>query len=362
MCRYLLCALIAVITGACTHCPVARLSDMTLTLQPVEKHSVLQSSEYYTWGGSPVKGKDGKYHLYYSRWEKKHGFLAWVTHSEIAHAIADSVDGPYVFNDVTLPARGKEYWDGLTTHNPTIHYFEGKYYLYYMGTTGDGEYRTDQLNVTHRNNQRIGVAVSESPYGPWQRFDEPLINVSSDSLAHDALMVSNPSILQKTDGSYLMVYKAVGRKRPGKWGGPVVHLCATSGSPLGPFTKYPNPIFTSEDSSFPAEDPYIWCQDNVYYAIVKDMHGCFTNAGRSLALFYSEDGLDWKPVKESLVCVPEIHWIDGSLMKLEHLERPQLLIENGKPVMLFLAADTLSKDLGEYAENGHSFNVHIHLK
>ena len=56
------------------------------------------------------------------------------------------------------------------------------------------------------------------------------------------------------------------------------------------------------------------------------------------------------------------HWYLSLKYKLQHLERPQLLIENGEPVMLFLAADTLSKDLGEYAENGHSFNVHIPLK
>ena len=354
--------LFVIMLSVCAGCAVKEPADMRLTLQPVDECSVLQSPEYYTWGGSPIKGTDGKYHLYYSRWKKEHGFLAWVTHSEIAHAVADAAGGPYVFNDLVLPARGSKYWDGLTTHNPTIHYFDGKYYLYYMGTTGEGEYRKDRLNVVHRNNQRIGVAVAESPYGPWKRFEKPLIDVSSDSLAHDALMVSNPSILRKPDGTYLTVYKAVGKKKPGVWGGPVVHLCATSKSPVGPFEKYPDPIFTSADSPFPAEDPYIWCQEGAYYAIVKDMHGSFTDAGRSLALFCSSDGLDWKPVKQPLVSIPEIHWKDGSLMKLQHLERPQLLIENGEPVMLFLAADTLSKDLGEYAENGHSFNVHIPLK
>lgn len=354
--------LFAAMLSFCAGCAVREPADKRLLLQPVDKQSVLESQDYYTWGGSPIKGEEGKYHLYYSRWKKEHGFLAWVTHSEIAHAVADAAAGPYAFHDLVLPARGRQYWDGLTTHNPTIHCFDGKYYLYYMGTTGGGEYRTDCLNVTHRNNQRIGVAVADSPYGPWKRFDKPLIDVSPDSLAHDALMVSNPSILQKPDGTYLMVYKAVGKKKPGIWGGPVVHLCATSQSPAGPFKKHPEPIFTSSDSHFPAEDPYIWCQDGAYYAIVKDMHGSFTKAGRSLALFYSLDGLDWKPVKHPLVSVPEIRWKDGSLMKLAYLERPQLLMENGEPVMLFLAADTLFGELGDYAGNGHSFNVHIPLK
>ncbi len=332
-----------------------RAENYSLNLDPVDKKSVLKSDEYYTWGASPIKGEDGLYHLYYSRWKKEYGFLAWVTHSEVAHAVSEKKEGPYRFSDLALPARGAKYWDGLNTHNPTIHRFGDKYYLYYTGNTGDGRNMKSSLNPTHRNNQRIGVAVSESPYGPWKRFDIPLIDVSADSTAWDAKMIANPSITQTPDGKYLMVYKAVAKKKGGLWGGPVVHLCATSDSPTGPFKKYPQPIFTASGSDFPAEDPYIWCQDGLLYAIVKDMHGSFTNRGRSLALFYSKDGFDWKPVKSPLVSVPEIRWKDGTLTKLVHLERPQLLIEDGKPTMLFLAADAME----DYAKEGVSFNVHV---
>jgi hypothetical protein len=329
-----------------------------MKLLKADKKYVMESPDYYTWGGSPIKGNDGKYHIYYSRWKKSYGFLAWVTHSEVAHAVADFPLGPYVFHDLALPARGKQYWDGDNTHNPTIHYFEGKYYLYYTGNYGDDTESKTSLNASHRNHQRIGVAVADSPYGPWKRFDKPVIDVSPDPAAHDALMTANPSITRMKDGKYLMVYKAVGKKLPGVWGGPVVHLCAIADNPTGPFIKNPNPIFTSDKSSFPAEDPYIWYEKGVYYAIVKDMHGAFTHAGRSLAIFYSKDGLKWQQTKDCLLSVPEVKWTDGSTTKLEHLERPQLLIENGKPVALFLAADALS----DYAKDGTSFNVHIPLK
>ena len=112
-------------------------------------------------------------------------------------------------------ANVRTFWDGLNTHNPTIHFYEGKYYLYYTGNTGDGVNMKKGLNPTHRNNQRIGVAVSESPYGPWKRFDTPLIDVSKDTAAYDALMVANPSVTRMHDGRYLMVYKAVAKKRRG---------------------------------------------------------------------------------------------------------------------------------------------------
>lgn len=332
--------------------------NYTLTLLPVKKYSVLKSDSNYVWGGSPIKGDDGLYHLFYSRWKKQYGFLAWVTHSEVAHAVSTSPEGPYKFSDLALPARGSEFWDGLNTHNPTIHKFEGKYYLYYTGNTGDGKNIKNGLNFSHRNNQRIGVAVSDSPYGPWKRFDKPLIDASEDTTAYDALMVANPSITQTPDGRYLMIYKAVAKKKKGIFGGPVVHLYAFSDSPTGPFVKYNIPIFTVEGTDFPAEDPYIWCEKGVYYAIVKDMHGAFTHKGRSLALFYSLDGIDWKPCKNTLVSVPQIKWEDGSVSNLAHMERPQLLIVDGKPIMAFFAVDAMN----DYAKDGESYNVHIPLK
>jgi hypothetical protein len=164
----------------------------------------------------------------------------------------------------------------MYTHNPTVHFFNGKYYLYYAGNFGDGKITSPQLNWTHRNNQRIGVAIADDPNGPWTRFDKPLIDISADTTAHDAQMVANPSVTQMPDGRFLMVYKAVARKKPQPFGGPVVHLTAIADRPEGPFVKQNKPVFTAENVDFPAEDPYVWYQDNCYYAIVKDMNGAFT--------------------------------------------------------------------------------------
>lgn len=333
-------------------------ADYVFKLLPTEKAYILGETNRFTWGGSPVKGNDGRYHLFYSRWERKYGFTAWLTYSEVAHAVADKVEGPYVFKDVALPARGKQYWDGLNTHNPNIHCFKGKYYLYYMGTTGNGKNTEPNLNMIHRNNQRIGVAVADSPNGPWTRFDKPIIDVSPDPQAPDALMASNPAVTEMPDGRYLMLYKAVGKKFKGDFGGPVVHLCATADTPIGPFKKELKPIFTKKGAFFPAEDPYVWCEDGVFYAVVKDMDGTFTRVGRSLALFYSENGLDWKPTKQLLITRPFIQWTTGESNRLYLLDRPQVLIENGKPTMIFLAvypAGSDRKGLPPYP----TFNLHF---
>ncbi len=309
--------------------------------------AVFRTDSFQVWGATLTRGNDGLYHMFYSRWLKSLG-SAWTTHSEIAHAVSESPFGPFEPKDVALPPRGAEYWDGLCTHNPTIHKFDGRYYLYYMGNTGDGiNYSTPtkgKLNWVHRNNQRIGVAVADDPNGPWERMDVPLVDASEDTTAIDAKLVTNPSIARGPDGKYVMVYKAVGKKRPGIAGGPVVHCVATSDSPTGPFKKYPNPIFTAEGSDFPAEDPSIFYYKGKFRAIVKDMHGAFTDAGKSLVYFESDNGIDWQPSKNPLASILQVKWEDKGVEKVELLERPQVYMEDGKPAVVLCAVKTTTEE------------------
>jgi hypothetical protein len=111
--------------------------DLRAWLQPAPKSAQFSDPEYYIWCGSMVRDDAGKCHLFYSRWPRKLGFDAWASHSEIAHAVSDNPLGPYRHKDVAFPPRGKEFWDGLCTHDPTVMRFGSKYYLYYMGNTAD---------------------------------------------------------------------------------------------------------------------------------------------------------------------------------------------------------------------------------
>ncbi len=331
--------------------------DFASLLQPVPESAKLIDPDYYIWGGTMIAGTDGKYHIFYSRWPRRLGHNAWVTNSEIAHAVGDTPEGPFRHAGVALPARGKHYWDGLCTHNPTALRIGKKIYLYYMGNIGDGK-ASRSLNWTHRNHQRIGVAVADDPNGPWQRFDKPVLDVSSDPDAPDSLLVSNPPVAQRPDGGYLMIYKAVGRKRPLPFGGPVVHLTATADGPTGPFTKQLRPIFTTPGVDFPAEDPFAWYDKAAhrYYAIVKDNQGYFTKAGKSLALWESADGFDWKLSPHPLVATTEVTWAGGRKQKLNSLERPQVFFANdGTPAVLLCAAD-------EDPSRPYSYNLRIPLR
>ncbi|QBG46728.1 sucrase [Verrucomicrobia bacterium S94] len=308
---------------------------MKLQLLPVPDESVFSDPDYFIWGASMVRESNGLCHLFYSRWKKEYGFNAWVSHSEVAHAVSENPSGPYRHLDVALPARGATYWDGCCTHNPTVREVEGRFYLFYMGNTGDGKTEPDSevWNWTHRNSQQIGVAVAEHPSGPWKRTDQPLIAPDETEL-----MVSNPAVTQRPDGGFVMIYKAVKKERPLPFGGPVVHRVAFAEKPTGPFVSEPFPIFGKTGDDFPAEDPFLWFQEDEFRIILKDMNGSFSGVGRSLVMFHSKDGKNWNLSDPQQVSGCDVRFSNGVLRTFDFLERAQLFIESGKPSILFCAA------------------------
>jgi len=319
--------------------------DVGAMLRRVPRAARLALGDWYVWGASMVRTPDGVCHLFFSRWPQELGHRAWVTHSEVAYATADGPLGPYAFQGVGLAGSGGEGWDADVIHNPTVLAAGGRFYLYYTGNRGNGEY------WSHRNNQRIGVAVADHPAGPWKRFDRPLLDVTPGSWDH--LITTNPSVAQGPDGGFLLMYKTVGEGEM-PFGGQVVHGVAFADHPRGPFARHPEPVLTHPTEQFPLEDPFIWYGGDRFYAILKDFKGLFTGAGPSLALFQSADGLAWEPAERPLVSRLQIEWEDGEVQPVKHLERPQLYLEDGIPKVLFCACDVDD-------ERTQSFNVHIPL-
>ena len=154
-----------------------------------------------------------------------------------------------------------------------------------------------------------------------------------------------------------MIYKAVGKKNPLPGGGPVVHMVAIANRPTGPFKKFPDPVFTFEGERFPAEDPYIWYQDGKFRAIVKRIKHEGNIREFSLVHYDSEDGIRWNKAKNFEISKRIVEWENGRKQQFLHLERPQVFIENGEPVALLCAADTLNVEGAR-----DSFNVQIPLK
>lgn len=296
---------------------------------------------YWTWCGSVVQGEDGKYHMFASRWSKALSFKPhWLTNSEVVRAVADKPEGPYTFQEVVLPPRGAEYWDGMMTHNPSIHKSGSTYLLYYTGTTYSGSMpdaeHQEPLGLSEkareaRRNQRIGLAVSKSVYGPWVRPNEPVLQVRPGRW--DALMTTNPAPCMLPDGSVLLIYKSTAAE------GEKLRLGAARAVSFdSPYLRVKQePIFDFAASGDHVEDPFVWHNGLHFELIMKDMNGgiCGEKFGGVHAA--SPDGVNWIISEPPLAYSRTVRWDDGSVTVQGHLERPQMLIRDGKPTH-FIAA------------------------
>jgi len=310
-------------------------------LLPAPRDGGFQMEDYWIWCGSVIRAaEDSRYHMFASRWPRSLSFSPhWATNSEIVRASSDTAEGPYRFDEVVLPWRHRRYFDGLMTHNPAIREFRGVYYLYHIGATYDFDIPTPDRQLSegkyaeHQelyrlawNNKRIGLASSDSIFGPWKRGDAPLIEPRPGKW--DTLITSNPSICIREDGFTLMIYKS---RR--SWNDPFQLGIATAPHPTGPFTR------VSDDPTFPfdCEDPSLWWEDGRYHVIMKDFSGQICGEPDAGAYAWSEDGVQWHLPEDSRAYSRTVRWDDGTTSTHGNLERPSLLMENGHSTHLFAA-------------------------
>jgi hypothetical protein len=303
-------------------------------LQPLTEKNIFKSPEYFNWCSSIIKGEDGKYHLFYSRWPKKYTFFSWLTHSEIAHAVADHPSGPWEYRETVLQSRGKGHWDAITAHNPKIKKFEGKYYLYYISTNlGDQAYTEEELIETarvgysHPNwkeylrpNQRTGVAVAKSINGPWKRLDQPLIEPSGPI----STLTVNPAIARGENGKYYLIVKG---DKPNDTGFNRNQAIAIADHPTGPFEMQPVAVIDDMDT----EDMSVW-----YDKTHKRFYGIF-HAHSFIGMIHSTDGINWSKASPHEIQQKRIPLADGSTLFPDRMERPFLYQEAGEPKVLSMA-------------------------
>jgi len=246
---------------------------------------ILETKGWYIWCASPIYGPDDRVHLFFSRWPAERRMGGWVNSSEIAHAVAPTPESPFEIVGPVLQPRGPGHWDGTTCHNPHIQFVDGKYCLFYMGNSNG---RTDT--------KRIGLAVSDSLDGPWQRPDRPLLEPGPPG-AWDSHCTTNPAFVKHPNGQYWLYYKSwntaeyesTPRTAPirgnRKYG-------LTIGNKLeGPYVKYPgNPVvdFSALGENRQFEDAYVWWEGGRFHMIGRDM-GFY---GHQVGLYFeSVDGL-----------------------------------------------------------------------
>lgn len=306
----------------------------------------LKLDDYYVWDCSVIKS-GGKYHMFSSRWKKEYGFgWNWLFNSEIIHSVSDTPEGPYDFKNVVLPRRGRQYFDGMNTHNTCIKEYNGKFYLYYMGTTYGGDIPVNgasdspEYGLETWNKKRIGIAVADDINGEFIRQDLPLLE-PRDCRYWDCTITTNPSVAIISDGKTYMIYKS--RSAVGK---PLKLGIAVADRPDGKFKRLSDdPILDFKDDNMHIEDPFIWydSKKKKFCLITKDdvKNGEYGVTGEWGSGFYAEsdDCMDFAIGDDPKVYSREVKWTDGRETVQGNLERPSLLFdENGEPTHIFCAS------------------------
>ncbi|HEY3416415.1 MAG TPA: glycoside hydrolase family protein [Armatimonadota bacterium] len=326
-------------------------------LLPAPVNGGFAMEDYWVWCGSAMRGEDGKYHLFASRWPRTYPFYqGYLLASEIVRAVADTPVGPYEFAEVVLPRRGESLWDGRMTHNPTIHRCGDTYLLYYIGSTFTGPIpspeallETPSILTESWLNIRTGLATAPSIFGPWTRRDMPILAPRADNW--DRTMIANPAPCVRDDGRVLLIYRSSGLQPRLQLG--IAHAAHFA----GPYQRLVDtPI--CEHAREHVEDPYLWWAGDHYEMLAKDMDGGLTGEQHAGAHLYSADGLAWEVAPVPKGYSRTIRWDDGTTTTQGSLERPQLLIEHGQPTHLFLAT---ADGPGGFAQATRTWNMVIPL-
>jgi lysophospholipase L1-like esterase/predicted GH43/DUF377 family glycosyl hydrolase len=308
--------------------------DFHSRLLPTKYENGFRMDGFWVWCGSVIKGDDGKYHMFASRWSNSTGFSPyWLTNSEIVHAVSERAEGPYKFSDVALAPRGAEFWDGQMTHNPAIRKHGDTYLLYYTGTTYKGARpskdnpvgETDALKLEAHTGERIGLATSKSPYGPWERLDKPILDVVPNSW--EQYLVSNAAPVVMKDGKVRLYYKGVEKLR--------VHAIGLAVADC-PTCEYKRVSDKPLNMGVGAEDPFIWQENGKFKALMLD-HEKRYSPDKEIFYAVSDDGLKWHVPRNSIAVSKNVLFADGSTKKMNSTERPHVLLENGKPTHVFFA-------------------------
>jgi hypothetical protein len=134
------------------------------------------------WDGQIIKARDGKYHMFASRWDESRGHGGWWG-SVAVHAVSDKLLGPYVDKGLCWPDD-----EGGKGHNVTALVMPDGRYAVVVSETRPGD-----------------VFVSDSLDGPWKRLGRLQVAEGKHS---ELGRMSNVSIMVRPDGDYMIVARS----------------------------------------------------------------------------------------------------------------------------------------------------------
>jgi len=178
-------------------------------------------------------------------------------------------------------------FDAFSTFTPNIVVWQRKYYLYYTAVA-NGFKNTGYVEI---GKTKIGVAVADSPDGPWTKpASNIMIEPSPDHARFDSYRTDDSCVVIR-DGKVWLYYK--GRQ----WNGTPreTHMgVAVADNPLGPFKKQNDGKFIQDSG----HEVMVW----PYKQGIMSLASNVGPNGRSL--FYAADGISFKVVKPGLRNLP----------------------------------------------------------
>lgn len=342
-------------------------NDVLFRLKDAPREGAFSQDGYWVWGSSVIRDDKGQYHMFVARWPEHLTFHpGWMIESDIIHATSDTPEGPYEYEDVALPERGAQYWDGRSTFNPKICRYKDTYVLFYTGSTHpfpdfpseDSLKLNSKYSIVGRSNKRIGVAWSKSLSGPWIRLDEPVLKSKPNTFY--SFLTSNAAPWINEDGSVVMIFKARSYNEQFPYHSDMKIGVAAAPSFKGPYTVLnEKPIFGEGDMP-EVEDPTLWKDEDGYHILAKDQRGEITGHVGHGILAHSIDGISWKLDEKPYAYTKTIKWDDGTETTMGQLERVSVLLDSeGKITHLFFAT---MDGPGGFNNSTRSWNIVVPIK
>ncbi|CAA6677563.1 MULTISPECIES: family 43 glycosylhydrolase [unclassified Lentimonas] len=166
-------------------------------------------------------------------------------------------------------------WEGGSAFTPNILVAEDRYWLFYTGTSGD--YHKKPFNP----DSKIGIAVSDSPNGPWEKLaTNPALTNSDVKSDFDSHLVDDACLVTR-GGKYYFYYK--GREQ-GKSPAHTKMGLAIADKPEGPYVKYEsNPVIPGN------HEVVVWTEGTGVAAMI----GPRAPKDIKHSVMYSEDGINF---------------------------------------------------------------------
>ena len=235
------------------------------------------------------------YYVWYSKGTISPGYDATVWY-------ATSKDGhDWTEKGMALDKGVQGTWEGASVFTPNIMVAEGKYWLFYTGTSNN--YHEKPFNP----DSKIGIAVSESPNGPWKRLaTNPALSNSPNVADFDSHLIDDACLVVR-DGKYWFYYKG---RQQGKSPKHTQMGLAIADKPEGPYVRHPNnPVIPGN------HEVLVWPQGTGVAAMI----GTTGPKNITNSILYAADGVNFTKTHK----VVKGPWAGGAY-------RPEAFTQSGK--------------------------------